>query len=242
MSGLLSFLKHQPLESAPHVLPQANILPVPGNVTPCWFSHNEEIIYAMCLVEEREEKRFLLQVLREIGKVSLMGLQVGAEGQLEIDDLLIPMHVLQVALPWIAVDSSPEQSRQLQRQFLRLSASFAVRFRRWNSEGPWQIGKGINISSGGFCFALLGAEMPTLEVMYESELKLRFTHTQEVVLRMTAEVRWVSRTLTDTTVGVRVSDPARCKDLTYVVSQLQHLMTRQPEDYLLVENQRPHLR
>ncbi|MBI3756727.1 MAG: PilZ domain-containing protein [Deltaproteobacteria bacterium] len=211
-------------------------------MTPCWFSHHGEIIYAMCLVEEREEKRFLLQVLREIGRVSLIGLQAGAEGQLEIDDLLIPMDVLQVALPWIAVVSSPEQSRQLQRQFLRLSASFAVRFRRWNSAEPWQTGKGINISSGGFCFTLLGAELPTLGARYESELRLRITHTQEVMLRMTAEVRWVSRTPTETTIGVRVSDPARCKDLTYVVSQLQHLMTHQPEDYLLVENQRPHLR
>src|SRR5437762_5754087 len=101
MSGLLSLFKQPLVKNVPYVLPKSDILPVPGNVTPCWFSHQGEIIYAMCLVEEREEKKFLLQVLREMGKVSLTGLQVGAEGQLEIDDLLIPMHILQVALPWL---------------------------------------------------------------------------------------------------------------------------------------------
>src|SRR5260221_7168890 len=115
MGGLICLYKQHPLESASHILPKADILPVPDNVTPCWFSHHGEIVYAMCLVEEREEKKFLLQVLREIGKVSLTGLQAGAEGQLEIDDMLIPMHILQVALPWIAVGSAPEQSRPLQR-------------------------------------------------------------------------------------------------------------------------------
>src|SRR5882672_8456446 len=99
MSGLLSFFKQQLLENASHMLPKADILPVPGNVTPCWFSHHEEIIYAMCLVEDREGTSFLLQVLREIGKVSLIGLQVEAEGQLEVDDCLIPIRVVQVALP-----------------------------------------------------------------------------------------------------------------------------------------------
>lgn len=242
MRGFLSLFKQQPLESAPYVRSKADILPVPGNVTPCWFAHHEEIVYAMCLVEDREGTSFLLQVLREIGKVSLAGLPVGTEGQLEVDDYLIPMRVVQVALPWISVSASPERSRELQRQFLRLAASFDVQFRRWNSDEPWQTGRGINLSSGGFCFALLGEEMPALEVMYESELKLRISPTQEIVLRMMAEVRWVSKTPTETTVGVRVSDPARCKDLTYVVSQLQHLMTRQPEDYLLVENRRPRLR
>src|SRR5262249_13662123 len=149
-------------------------------------------VYAMCLVEDREGTSFLLQVLREIGKVSLAGLPVGAEGQLEVDDYLIPTRVVQVALPWISVSAAPERSRELQRQFLRLAASFEVQFRRWDSDEPWQTGKGINLSSGGFCFALHGEETPALEVMYESELKLRISPAQEVVLRMMAEVRWVS--------------------------------------------------
>jgi hypothetical protein len=58
---------------------------------------------------------------------------------------------------------------------------------------------------------------------------------------MEVEVRWISQAPTETTVGVRVTDPACSKDLTSAVSQLQHLMSRQPEDYLTVENKRLHL-
>ncbi len=242
MRGLWSFFKHRPIVSAPPLLlAEDDLLPVPGNLTPCAFSLQEEIVYAMCVVKERNGTGLLFQVLREIGKVPLVGLQVGAMGNLEMDGQLIPMQVVQASLPWISVTTSPEQSRAIQRRSFRVPASFSLRFRGLETGAQWQVGAGANISTGGFCFVCPSAESPTLGTVYESELTLRVTHTQELVLRMEVEVRWVSHAEKETTVGVRVTDPARCKDLTYAVSQLQHAMSRQPEDYLSVENQPLHL-
>jgi hypothetical protein len=242
MRGIFSFFKRQPVVVGPsRPLAEDDVLPVPGNVTPCAFSLQGEVVYAMCLVTEREDSSLLLQVLREIGRIPLSGLRIGAAGQLEMDDQLIPLHVMRVSLPWVSVLTSPEQSRQVQRQALRVPASFNVRFRNHDAGPAWQTGAGVNISTGGFCFTFVGPDAPTLGTIYESELAIRVSHLQELVLRMEVEVRWISHTAKNTVVGVRVVDPMRCKDLVYAVSQLQHSLSRQPDDYLLVENQPLHL-
>jgi c-di-GMP-binding flagellar brake protein YcgR len=196
----------------------------------------------MCTVEERDETSVMLRVLREIGKVTLAKLKIGAEGQIEVANHLIPMRVVRVQLPWIAAAISPEQNRLAERQFFRAPASFSVRFRRRGVDGPWRVGRGVDISGGGFCFALRGTELPQLGSQYLTELTLNFTPTQRVVFEMEVEVRRVTTTNGETSVGVCAVDPARRKDLANAVSRLQHLMIRQPEDYLLTETQRPRLR
>jgi c-di-GMP-binding flagellar brake protein YcgR len=196
----------------------------------------------MCTVEERDETSVMLRVLRELGRVTLAQLKIGAEGQMEVADQLIPLRVVRIQLPWIAVAMSPERRRPVQRQFFRVPASFSVRFRRRGSEGAWLTGKGINISSGGFCFIFHGVELPRLGTEYLMELTLNLTRTQKEVLELAAEVRWVATSSEQFSVGVRAVDPARRKDLANAVSRLQHLMIRQPEDYLLTETQRPYLR
>ena len=123
----------------------------------------------------------------------------------------------------------------------RVPASFSVRIRRRDMSGSWRVGRGIDISSGGFGFALPGNDAPLLNDEYVVELMLNFTRTQKEMFEMAAQVRRVSIKEREVVVGMFVSDPAHRKKLAAAVSRLQHLMVRQPEDYLLVETHRPRL-
>jgi hypothetical protein len=137
----------------------------------------------------------------------------------------------------------PEHPRPAHRQSLRSPATFSVRLRQQPSTGPWRVGKGLNLSSGGFCFAFYTREQPQPGTLYLAELTLRLTRLRTETLEpMTTEVRWVSSGRKETLVGVRVTDPARQKDLVNAVSQLQRFLIRQPEDYMLIENPQPRLR
>jgi hypothetical protein len=196
----------------------------------------------MCKVEERDETSLMLRIMREVGRITLFGLKVGVEGHIEVGDRRIPLRVVQVQLPWIAVATSPERSRPIQRQFFRIPASFTVRFRQRSPKGVWVLGKGINLSGGGFQFAFQGRKLPQLGMELLTELTINLTPSQHETLEMPAEVRWVSRGLGEIAVGVRVPEAAHRKDLANIVSQLQRLMTHQPEDYILTDAQRPRLR
>jgi hypothetical protein len=241
MGGLLSLFKRRPLSAKPESPAWANVLPSPGATAPCLFSRNGEIVHTICKVEERQGTDLMLRVFKEIGKAPLSGLQVGSGGTLEIADRLLPLRVLLVQLPWIAVAAFPEEVRPAHRQFLRVPASFLVRFRRHGTDGPWLTGRGINVSTGGVCFASTSPASPASGTVYDTEVTLKLTRKEVETLEMAAEVRWVTTSAGETWMGLRVLDPARCKDLTTTVSRLQHLMARQPEDYVLVENQRPQL-
>lgn len=242
MGSLLSLFKRQSHTAESKLSTAQRILPAPGSVAPCVFAHNGEVVYAMCTVEERNEARLLLRVLREVGKVTLVGLKVGGEGQIEAANRRIPLYVEQVQLPWIAVSTSPERSRPIQRQFLRIPASFTVRFRQRGSKVAWRVGKGLNLSSGGFRFAFYGRELPQRGTEYLTELTISLTQARRAILEMPVEVRWASLGAGEILVGVRVTEAAHRKDLVNVVSQLQRLLSHQPEDYLLIETQRPRLR
>lgn len=242
MGSLLSLFKRQPqtCESEPPTSRQ--MLPAPGSVAPCLFSHNREVVYAMCAIEEQNGSRLLLRVVREVGKVTLAGLKVGVGGQVEAANHRIPLSVVQVQLPWIVVSTFPEQSRPIQRQFLRVPASFTVRFRQRSPEGLWRVGKGINLSNGGFLFACPGRELPRVGAEYFAEIAIPLAPSRQAILEMLTEVRWVSRRVGELAVGVRVTEATHRKDLANIVSQLQHLMAHLPEEYLLIEPQRPRLR
>lgn len=240
--GVLSLFKRQPeaSDSTPSSLRET--LPTPGGVAPCLFSHNRETVYAMCKVEERDGTSLMLRIVREVGKITLSGLKVGVAGHIEVGDFRIPFHVVQVQLPWVAVATSPERRHPIQREFFRIPASFTVRFCQRNPQGMWATGKGINLSSGGFRFALQGKRPLQIGTELLTELTINFTPSQHEKLEMPAEVRWVSRELGEIVVGVRVTGAACRKDLANTVSQLQRLMAHQPEDYILIDTQRPRLR
>jgi len=242
MGGLFSLFKRQPQASNAKSETLLELLPATESVAPCLFSYNGEIVYAMCKVEERDETSLMLRVVREVGKVTLAGLKVGVEGHVEVADRRIPFHVIQVQLPWIVVAASPEKSRPIQRQFFRVPASFTVRFRQRSSKGSWSVGKGINLSSGGFRFVFHGRELPQRGTEYLTELTINLTRTQQETLAMPAEVRWVTQGVGEIVVGVKVADASHRKDLANIVSQLQRLMAHQPEDYILTETRRPRLR
>lgn len=242
MGGFLALFKRQPHTSESELPTGVDLLPARGTAVPCLFMHQGQMVHTMCKIEERDETSLLLRVLREIGKVPLAGLQIGSPGQIEVSNHLVPLGVVRVQLPWITVITSPERSRPVQRQFLRVPASFTVQFRQRDMEDPWLTGTGLNLSSGGFCFLFPAAETLSLGVEYLTELSLQLTRTQRETLTMPAEVRWITTVNEDTIVGMQVSDPAYCKELANAVSRLQRLMARQPEDYLLTEPKRPHLR
>jgi hypothetical protein len=241
MGGFFSLFKRQSQNhnTAPSV--RENVLPSPGGSVSCLLSFNEETVHTICRVEERKGSALMLRVLREIGKVSLAGLRTGALGQLETSAQVLPLRIEQVQLPWIAVTAFPERARPVLRQSLRVPAVFTVRFRRQVRNSHWLTGRGINLSTGGFCCALQTIEPLKLGSQYFAELTIKLTRTQKIVLTMGTEVRWIATLKGETTVGLCVIDPARCKDLANIVSQLQHQLVRKPEDYVLVENAQPHL-
>ena len=241
MGGILSLFKNQPQTSNSKSSAPGDLLPTLGSVVPCRFVRNGEIIHSMCLVEERNGTSLMFRVMREMGKVTLSGLRVGEGGQIETTDRLIPLRVIRVQLPWIAVVTSPERSHPVQRQFLRVPASFSVRMRRRGSGVTWKIGRGVDISSGGFCVALPISDAPRLQDEYVVELTLNFTRSEREVFEMEAQVRRVAAAKGEVSVGMHVGDPAQRKELAAAVSRLQQLMIRQPEDYLLVEGGRPRL-
>jgi hypothetical protein len=241
MGGILSLFKRQSEADVQRQSGGTAGLPSVGSAVPCLFSRQNEVVHAICAVEERQGADIMLRVLRELGKVSLAGLPVGSGGKLEFANQLLPFGVQLVQLPWVAITIAPDKARPVQRQFFRMSASFPVRFRRRGSERPWMVGKGIDVGNGGFCFSFTAPEIPASGIVYDTEITLKLTRKETETLKMSAEVRWATKTQREILVGLRVVDQAQRKDLTSVVSRLQHLMSRQPEDYVLVESPRPRL-
>lgn len=241
MGGIISLFKRQSESDVPRRSSLTTGLPSVGSAVPCLFSRQNEVVHAICEVEERQGADLMLRVLRELGKVSLAGLPVGSAGKLEFANQLLPFRVALVQLPWIAIRIAPDKARPVQRQFFRMSASFPVRFRRRGSERPWMMGKGIDVGNGGFCFSFTAPETPTLGLVYETELTLKMTRKETETLQLSAEVRWITKAQKEILMGLRVVDQAQRKELTSAVSRLQHLMSRQPEDYVLIESPRPHL-
>jgi hypothetical protein len=78
--------------------------------------------------------------------------------------------------------------------------------------------------------------------VYDTEITLKLTRKETETLELPAEVRRITKAQGKTVIGLRVLDPSRRKALTNAVSRLQRLMSRQPEDYILVANSRPYLR
>lgn len=241
MGGILSLFKRTSAARGQDQPVSSPILPAIGSTVPCLFSKPDGFVYAICRVEERQGSDFMLRVLKEIGKAPLYGLQVETGGTLEITDHLLPLRVTLVQLPWVAVTTFPEEVRPAQRQGLRIPASFSVQFRRHGTDGPWLTGRGINVSSGGVCFAFSAPETPDLGVVYDTKVILALSRREVETLEAAVEVRWITTFEEETWVGLRILDPARCKDLTTTISRLQHLMAREPEEYVLVENPQPHL-
>jgi len=217
-------------------------LPVLGATVPGDFTHHGELIHTICKVEEKKDSSVLLRVLTEMGRVPLVGLRAETEGQLEVGTSLIPFLVAQVNFPWIEVTAFPERARPVQRQFLRIPASFTVRYRPQGMTGSWSSGTGIDLSSGGFSFASPSLTPPALGLVYEVEIILAFRRREQKKLLLEAVARWVTTTSDAIMVGLQVSDLAQQKELLSTVSRLQHQMARHPEDYLLVEPAKPQLR
>lgn len=241
MGGILSLFKRQAESDGQSRSGSTAGLPSIGSAVPCLFARQSEVVHAICEVEERQGTDVMLRVLRELGKVSLAGLPVGSSGKLEFANQLLPFRVVLVQLPWIAIRLALEKARPVQRQFFRMSASFSVRFRRRGSERPWMLGKGIDVGNGGFCFSFTAPETPTLGIVYDTEMTLKLTGKETETLKISAEVRWIAKAQKEILIGLRVVDQAQRKTLTSAVSRLQQLMSRQPEDYVLIENARPRL-
>jgi hypothetical protein len=233
--GCLLYRRRRP-PAHPAQTRKSSLLPVSGNTVPGDFSHRGEVIHTICQVEEQKDANLILRVLVEMGKIPLVGLKAGAGGQLQVGNQVLPLQVMQVNLPWLEVFALPNRARLAARQFLRVPASFSVRFRPHESTGSWFSGKGINLSSGGFCFAFAAPIIPVPGMIYEIEMSLAFPRGGTEQLMLEAEVRWVTTTRRGMSVGLETHDPAQRKALANAVSKLQHLMSRHPEDYLLIEN------
>lgn len=217
-------------------------LPALGATVPGDFTRHGELIHTICKVEEKKDSSVLLRVMTEMGRVPLVGLRAETEGQLEVGTRLIPFQVTQVNFPWIEVTAFPERARPVQRQFLRIPASFAVRYRPQGMTDPWIGGTGIDLSSGGLSFTSPSLTPPALGLVYEVEIILALRQREQKKLLLEAVVRWVTTTSDAIIVGLQVSDPAQQKELVNTVARLQHQMARHPDDYLLAEPAKPQLR
>ena len=204
-----------------------------GSTVSADFSHHQETVHAICRVEKQKESGLRLHIISEMGKVPLIGLKGGAHGQLEVQNKVFPFQVTHVALPMVEVLLSPNRQQIIQRQLLRIPASFSVRLRYLGSTGPWTSGKGIDISAGGCSFAFPSPYVPNSGTRYDLEITLELARNEQELIAVIAEVRWGKRTNGEIQVGVEVQDSVQRRALAIAVSRLQQSMSRRPTDYLL---------
>jgi len=219
-----------------------SVLPTPGMMVSGGFTHEKEYVHVFFQVEERKDSRLMLHVLSELGKMPLIGLRSETSGQLEVGASYFPIKVVEVSLPWIAVEAFPERAKRVHRSAIRIPAPFSVRFRLCGSTGRWESGEGINISIDGLCFFTSSPLPAPVGRLYQLEIVLTDTRAKGKAIAYAAEVRWVHRVHDGAIVGLQASDPPMKKELVRFVSELQHRMSRRPEDYLLDKNPKPNLR
>jgi hypothetical protein len=236
---LLWFRFHKPA----HIQKEnPSVLPTVGMMVSGGFTQEKEYVHVFFEVKERKDSRLMLHILSELGKVPLLGLRCGRTGQLEVGANYFPINVVQVDLPWIVVEAFPQRAKRVHRNSLRIPAAFSVRFRLVGSTGKWQAGKGINISIDGLCFFTNSPPPSPVSRFYQVEITLTTARGRGEEIAYKAEVRWVHRVKGGAIVGLQVSDPPMKKELVRFVSQLQHRISRRPEDYLLDKNPKPNLR
>jgi hypothetical protein len=168
-----------------------------------------------------------------MGKISLLGLAPGTKGHLELENRILPFRVARVALPMVAVLTFPDHAHPVQRQLLRVPASFLVRLRRQGSTGLWISGQGVDISAGGFCFTLTPPYVPKQGDAYQIEMLLTLPHDGEERPLLDTQVRWVKGKSSNIYVGIEASQAAQRRVLANATRQLQQSLSRSPEDYLL---------
>ena len=197
------------------------------------FFHKGTTIHSMCFVERQQEARLQLRISAEMGTTSLLGLARDDRGQIEIDTHLLPFRVLGVQLPFIDILTFPQHAHPVQRQLLRTPTSFAVRLRRQGSRGLWISGQGADLSAGGCSFLLAPPYMPNSDTWYDIEMLLTLPRSGEIRPLLNGKVKWVRASHRHIAVGIKVQHPGQRKALAMAVAEIQHALTRRPEDYLL---------
>jgi hypothetical protein len=95
------------------------------------------------------------------------------------------------------------------------------------------LGKGIDVSAGGCCFACSSSHLPIPGTQYDLEMTFTLPHSEQEQLIVVAQVRWSKRTNGETRVGIEVRNPTQRRALAVLVTKLQQSMARHPKDYLL---------
>lgn len=215
------------------VPPQVTLVLKRGDSVTADFSHGQETVHTLCKVEKYRDTSLSLRVISELGKVSMIGLKVGAAGQFDANNHMFPFQVVQVALPIVDVTVFPAQARPVKRQFLRVPVSCPVRLRPSGSLSQWISGRSLDLSAGGCGFAFASPQLPPLGTRYDLEMTIDISPQETEQLVLTAEVRWVKRVAGVVHVGAEVHNPAQRRDLATIVTRLQQAMSRRPDDYLL---------
>ena len=199
------------------------------------FICHGEIIHVLCNVEEQRERRLVLRVVSELGRVPLVGLSAGMVGQMEVGNHLFPLQVLKVDFPSVVVSVFPDRAGPARRESLRIPASFTVRMRPGGESGPWMNGIGLDISTDGFrvIFGVPCVLHP--RVLYAIELLLSFPQGEREELTLSGEVRWSTMNSRRITAGLQIRNPSHLQELARMVYRLQHQLFRHPEDYLCLD-------
>jgi hypothetical protein len=224
-------------ESTPATPP--SLLPKAGMALSGAFLHRREQVHVYCRIEDSEESRLLIRITSELGKSSLLGMRPGTSGQLEIGNYWLPIEVLSVSLPWVAVETFANRAKPVRRESLRVPGSFGVRFRAQGMTRHWTPGAGINVSAGSFCFSSIHSSELRVGRLYEIELMPPDVSKNAEPFVFIAELRWLLRTMEGTVAGVQLFDHSKQRDLARFVSYMEHRVARHPEDYLLETNPKP---
>lgn len=194
-----------------------------------------EIIHVVCSVERQRDRKLVLRVLSEMGRIPLAELSGGMVGQMEVESRLFPLQVLRVDFPTVEVAVFPDQAGPARRESLRIPASFSVRLRPSGESSPWMNGKGLDISTDGFRVILGVPSVLHPRVLYEVELLLSFPQGESEALTLSGEVRWSTMNSRRITAGLQVQNPSHLQELARTVYRLQHQLFRHPEDYLCLD-------
>ena len=194
-----------------------------------------EVIHVVCSVERQRDRKLVLRVLSEMGRIPLAELSAGMVGQMEVGSRLFPLQVLRVDFPTVEVTVFPDRAGPARRESLRIHASFTVRLRPSGDSSPWMTGKGLDISADGFRILLGAPSVLHMGVIYEVEIMLSFPQGEIEVLRLSTEVRWNTKNSSKMTAGLQVPLASEQREMAQVVHRLQHQLLRHPEDYLCLD-------
>jgi hypothetical protein len=183
-------------------------------------------VHCRCFVERQSDNRLLLRILAELGKTSLAGLAGEERGELEIDNFLIPFRVLRVRFPYVDVLAFPHRAHPVQRQFLRIPATFSIRLRRQGSHGLWISGQGIELSAGGCSFLLAQPYVPNPRMYYDIDMLLTLPQSGEVHPLFNGEICWIRPASRHITTGVEIHNPGQRRLLAMAASEIQQGLTR----------------